>query len=186
TDQLDAVRFEDTAIVQLQRDVQRRLAAHGGEQGVRPFTLDDALDPFRRDRLDVRPIRQIRIGHDRRRIAVDQDDPVPLFLQGAHGLGTGVIELAALPDHDRARAEDEDALDVVSAWHGCGLSFALPALEADRGDGDGDEPAPHDPGYDDEGDYGGARHVCSRQVVRDRTAGGGSAGRELRRPTGEG
>src|SRR5690606_13823887 len=91
----------------------------------------------------------------------------------------------ALPDHDRARAEDEDALDVVSAWHGCGLSFALPALEADRGDGDGDEPAPHDPGYDDEGDYGGARHVCSRQVVRDRIPGGESAGR-AGAPQGEG
>src|SRR5690606_8628046 len=120
TDQLDAVLLQNAAVEQLERYVERRLATHRGQQRVRPLALDDALDPFRRDRLDVGPIREIRIGHDRGRIAVDEDDPVALFLQGAHGLCTGVVELAALPDHDRARAEDENALDVVSAWHGCG------------------------------------------------------------------
>ena len=38
------------------------------------------LDELRRHRLDVRPIRELRIGHDRRRIRVDQDDLVALFL----------------------------------------------------------------------------------------------------------
>jgi hypothetical protein len=34
-----------------------------------------------RDRLDIGGVGQLRIGHDRRRVRIDQDDPIALRLQ---------------------------------------------------------------------------------------------------------
>ena len=87
------------------RDVERRLAAHRRQHRVRPLALDDQLDELRRHRLDVRPIRELRIGHDRGRIGVDEDDLVALFLQRLRRLRAGVVELGALPDDDRPGAD---------------------------------------------------------------------------------
>jgi hypothetical protein len=64
--------------------------------------LENELDELRRDRLDVRPIRELRIGHDRGRIGVDEDDLIPLFLQRLRRLRSRIIELGGLPDDDRA------------------------------------------------------------------------------------
>ena len=62
-----------------QRGVERGLAAHGRQQRVRAARAgDDLLDDLRRDRLDIGGVGQLRIGHDRRRVRVDQDDPVAL------------------------------------------------------------------------------------------------------------
>ena len=36
---------------------------------------------FGRDRLDIGGVGQLRIGHDRRRVRIDQDDPIALLLQ---------------------------------------------------------------------------------------------------------
>ena len=102
---------------QRHRDVERRLAAHRRENRVRPLLLDDQLDELRRHRLDVRPIRELRIGHDRRRVRVDENDLVALFLQRLRRLRAGVIELGGLPDDDRAGADHENAVQVSSSRH---------------------------------------------------------------------
>src|SRR5690606_36549969 len=59
-----------------------------------------------------------RIGHDRGRIGVDQDDAEALLTQDLARLGAGVVELAGLPDHDRARAQHQDRVEIVTQWHG--------------------------------------------------------------------
>ena len=84
---------------------------------------DDLGDDVGRDRLDVGCIRQLRIGHDRRRIGIDQDDPIALGLQRLAGLGAGIIELARLADDDRAGADDQDGVDVCAFWHVGGVLF---------------------------------------------------------------
>ena len=71
TDQLDIVFFQRAILGQRQRGVERGLAAHGGQHGVRPLLLDNARDDFRRDRFDIGRVREIWIGHDRRRVGVD-------------------------------------------------------------------------------------------------------------------
>ena len=71
-----------------------------------------------RDRLDIGGVGQVRVGHDRRRIGIDQDDPVALVLQRLAGLGAGIVELAGLADDDRPGADDEDRLDVGALRHG--------------------------------------------------------------------
>jgi hypothetical protein len=79
--------------------------------------LDDLGDHLRRDRLDIGRVGQIRIGHDRRRIGIDQDDPIALGLQRLAGLRAGIIELAGLADDDRAGADDQDRFDVGAFGH---------------------------------------------------------------------
>src|SRR4029453_7777920 len=85
----------------------------------------DRRDHRPRDRLDVRDVRHLRVRHDRRRIGIDEDDPVALLLQRLARLRARVVELAGLPDDDRAGADDEDALDVGAAWHVYFLSISL-------------------------------------------------------------
>ena len=116
-DQLDAVFFQRAILGQRQRGVERRLPAHGGQHGIRPLLLDDARDDFGRDRLHIGRVRQLRIGHDRRRVGIDQDDAIALGLQRLHRLCARIIELAGLADDDRAGANDQDGFDVGAFGH---------------------------------------------------------------------
>ncbi len=101
-DQLDVVLLQHPVLRQRNGGVQRRLPSHRGEDRVRTLALDDLFDEIRGDRLDVGPVGQVRIGHDRGRIAVDEDDAVSFLTQHFAGLGPGIIKLAGLTDDDRA------------------------------------------------------------------------------------
>ena len=116
-DELDAVAFEGTRAVQGHGRVEGGLATKGREEGIGPLTLDDALDVGGRDGLDIGRIGDLRVGHDRRRVGVDEDDADALGLEHAARLGAGVVELARLADHDRARSDDEDRVDVLAPRH---------------------------------------------------------------------
>ena len=85
-DHLDAEFLQRAHLAQRQRAVERRLPAHGRQQSVGPFLLDDLGDDLRRDRFDIGGVGQIRIGHDGRRIGVHQDNPVALVLERLAGL----------------------------------------------------------------------------------------------------
>ena len=102
TDQLNAVAFQHPVVMQGDRGIQRGLAPQGGQQGVRAFLRDDALDERRSDRLQIGGVGELRVGHDAGRVGVDQDHPKALGAQDPTGLRTGVVELGRLPDHDRA------------------------------------------------------------------------------------
>ena len=66
-DHLDAEPVEHAHLLERERAVERRLAAHGRQERVRALLLDDLGDDLGRDRLDIGGVREIRIGHDRRR-----------------------------------------------------------------------------------------------------------------------
>ncbi len=119
-EQDDAVLREHAAPLELEGDVEPRLPAHGREQRVGLLLRDDLLDGVGRDRLDVRPVGDVRVGHDRRGVAVHQDDLVPLLAERLAGLRPRVVELGRLADHDRAGAEEEDATDVGALGHAAG------------------------------------------------------------------
>ena len=116
-DHLDAEALEGAILIERQRRVERRLSAHGGQQRVGAFGLDDLCDDIGRDRLDIGCIGHIRIGHDRRGIRIDQNDAIALFLESFASLGPGIIELARLADDNRAGANDHDGLDVCAFGH---------------------------------------------------------------------
>ncbi|MDQ0953966.1 hypothetical protein QFZ24_007889 [Streptomyces phaeochromogenes] len=116
-DQLDTVLLQHSLLVHGDRGVEGGLPAERRQQGVRPLLGDDLLDELRGDRLDVRRVGDLRVGHDRRRVGVDEDDPQALGLEDAAGLGAGVVELGGLADDDRAGADDQDGLDIGALRH---------------------------------------------------------------------
>ncbi len=117
TNHFDAEFRQGAVLVQRQCSVQRGLPSHRRQQRVGALGLDDARHRCRCDRLDIGGVCHLRIGHDRRRVGVHQDHPVPLGPQCLAGLGTGIVKLAGLADDDRASADDEDGADVVAARH---------------------------------------------------------------------
>ena len=116
-DELHAVFGEHAFAHQVERRVQRRLAAHGGQQRVGFFLLDDARQRAPVDGLDVDRVGHLRVGHDGRGIRIHQDDAVALLLERLAGLRAGIVELARLADDDGAGADDQDAFDVCTFWH---------------------------------------------------------------------
>ena len=117
TDHLDAVLVQRTVLRQLNGGVQTGLTAQRGQQCVRMLFLDHALDKLGGDGLDIGAVRKTRVGHDGRRVGVDQDDLKAILLEHLAGLGAGVVELAGLANNDGARTNNEDALDVSTFRH---------------------------------------------------------------------
>ncbi len=103
---------------QIERAIEARLSTHRREKRIRLFTRDDFCNRGPMNRLDIDRVCHLRIRHDRGWVGIYEDDAVTLFLQGLAGLRAGIIELARLADHDRARADNQNALDVSSLGHG--------------------------------------------------------------------
>ena len=114
---LDAVLVKDTFGGQFECAIQGGLAAHGRQNCIRPLAIDDSGNRLPLYGFNVSGIGHRRIGHNRGRIGVDQDDPVPLLAQGLAGLGAGIVELAGLPDHDGAGADDHNGVDIGTFRH---------------------------------------------------------------------
>ena len=105
-------------MMQVHRSVEAGLATEGWQQGVGSFLLDDLGDHLPGDRFNVGPIRRLRIGHDRGRIRIDEDDLVALFAEGLARLRAGIIELARLTNDNGTRTDDEDLAEVGTFRHG--------------------------------------------------------------------
>ena len=116
-DQLDPEPVERAVLVQRQRGVERGLPAHRRQQRVGPLLLADPGDHLGRDRLDIGRIRQLGVGHDRRRVRIDHDHAIALGLQRLDRLRSRIIELRRLPDDDRPRADDQDRGNVGALGH---------------------------------------------------------------------
>ena len=119
-DELDAVLLEHAVLVQLDRGVERGLAAERREDRVGLLLGDDRLDHLPGDRLDVGRVGEVGVGHDRGRVGVDQDDAHALLAQHPAGLRARVVELAGLADHDRPGADHEHGVDVGALRHSRG------------------------------------------------------------------
>jgi len=118
-DHLYAELFQHAVALQVQGAVQCSLTTHGRQYRVRALFFDDLGHRLPLDRLDVGGVGHGRVGHDGGRVGVHQDDAETFLAQGFTGLGAGIVEFAGLADHDRASAENQDAFDVCTFWHGC-------------------------------------------------------------------
>ena len=116
-DQLDAEALQRAVVVERLREVERGLPAERAEQRVRALAFDHLPDRPRQQRLDVGRVGELRVGHDRGRVRVDEHDLVALLAQHLAGLHAGVVELGGLADHDRPGAQDQDLVDVVAPRH---------------------------------------------------------------------
>ena len=92
------------------READGRLPAELHDRPVRLLEKDDIPDIFRRERLKIEPVSDVKICRDSLRIVVYDDRLISLFLEGPGRVHTTEIELDPLTDPDRAAAEDEDLL----------------------------------------------------------------------------
>ena len=116
-DQLHVVLVEHAGIVQRHGEIEGRLPADGRQNRVGALLFDDLGDRFDGERLDVGAIGHLRVGHDGRRIAVDEDDVEPLGAQRLARLRARVVELARLPDDDWPGADHENAFEIFASRH---------------------------------------------------------------------
>ncbi len=105
--QAHAVFLRDAFLPHARRQVQPRLAAERGQHAVRALGGDDRVEVRQVHRLDVDAVGGLAVGHDRRRVGVDQHDFHAFFAQAAAGLAAGVVELRGLADDDRAAADHQ-------------------------------------------------------------------------------
>ena len=68
SDKANLVLLEDAAVNELHGGIQSGLSTKGWKEGIGLFPLDDLLNDLGGDRLDVGPVSELRIGHDRGRI----------------------------------------------------------------------------------------------------------------------
>ena len=70
-----------------------------------------------RHRLDIGAVGELRVGHDRRGIRVDQDQAQTFLAQRLERLRARIVELAGLPDHDRSRADQQYRFEIFAQRH---------------------------------------------------------------------
>uniref|UniRef100_A0A6J5ZZQ7 Unannotated protein n=1 Tax=freshwater metagenome TaxID=449393 RepID=A0A6J5ZZQ7_9ZZZZ len=116
-DQLDREALERAVLGERLGEVERCLAAKRGQQRVRALLLNHCGNRPGQQRLDIGRIGELGVGHDRRRIGIDENYLVALLAQHLAGLDSGVVELGGLTDNDRPRADHEDLFDVVAPRH---------------------------------------------------------------------
>ena len=107
-DQFNAVAFEDALLRQGHRQVEAGLAAHGGQQRVRPLFGDDLLQQIDGKGFHVGSVSHLRVGHNCGRIGVDEHDPVPFCPQRLARLRARIVELTGLADDNRAGTDDQN------------------------------------------------------------------------------
>src|SRR5438128_2501151 len=100
--------IEGAVLGERDREVEPGLPAERGQERLRPLALDDLGHELRRQRLHVRAVGRLRVGHDGGRVRVDEHDLEPLFAQRLARLRPRIVELARLPDHDRPRPDQQD------------------------------------------------------------------------------
>ena len=111
-DDLNAEALQNACLRKLGTEVEARLAAQVREQRVRPLFFDDLCKPLHVERFDIGNVCHLRVRHDRRRIRVDENDPVSEPAKRLACLRSGVIKFTGLSDNDRTGSYNQNTVDV--------------------------------------------------------------------------
>ena len=117
-DEFDAVPFQHARLEKRLGKIQRRLPAQRRQERVGLLGLDNSFGKLERQRLDIRFVRHLRVGHDGRGVRVDEDHLKARPPQRLAGLRARIVELGGLAYHDGAGAENQDFMDVRAFGHG--------------------------------------------------------------------
>ena len=117
SEQFNVAFVQNTAVRELHREVEPRLSAKGGDDGVRALVADDPRDIFEGERLHIYLVRHHFVRHDGGGVGVGEHHFVALFLQGYARLRARIVELRRLPDDDGAGAYDQYLLYIRSLRH---------------------------------------------------------------------
>ena len=90
------------------RELERRLPAELHDHADRLLAVHDLEHVLERERLEVQLVRRVEVGRDGLGVRVDHDRLVAPLPERDHRAHTAVVELDALADSVRARAEDHD------------------------------------------------------------------------------
>ena len=115
--QLHATLLENSFFLQLHRQIETRLTADTGDDGVGTLTTQDTGHVFQRQRLHIHLVRDGGVGHDGGGVGVAQHHLVALLTQSQASLGAGIVKLRRLSDDDGAGADDENLLNIGTLCH---------------------------------------------------------------------
>jgi hypothetical protein len=97
----------------IQRSLPAELNNHADLRTRLCLVVVDRQHVLERQRLKVKPVAGVVVGGDGLRVAVDHDGLEAVFLQRKRRMATAVIELDALADAVRPRAENDDLVRLV-------------------------------------------------------------------------
>ena len=89
-------------MLELTRELERRLAAELDDDALRPLPLADRQHFFDAERLEVKPVGRVVVGGNGLGVAVDHYGLEPQLTERAGGVDAAVVELDALTDPVRA------------------------------------------------------------------------------------
>ena len=110
-------RAEDRELFKLHSQIQPRLTADYGKNGIGTLKAYDLCDIFQRQRLHIDLIGNGGIRHNRCGVGVTKDDFVALFLKSKARLRSRVVKLCRLTDNDRTGADHKDLFYIGSLRH---------------------------------------------------------------------
>ena len=115
--QFHAALLQHAFFLQLHHEVQTRLTANAGDDGIGALVAQDAGHILQRQRFHIHLVRNGGVGHNGGGVGVHQHHLVALLLQRQTRLRTCVVKLCGLSDDDGPRADDHDFLQVCSLCH---------------------------------------------------------------------
>ena len=105
-------------LIALNAQVQCRLSPHRRQHRINVgVLLQDFFNGSWFQRLEVHVIRHHRVGHDGRRVGIDEGGFDAFFAKGTEGLGSGIIKLASLSNDNRSAANEENRFDAFVFGH---------------------------------------------------------------------
>ena len=128
TEYLHIALFEDTFFGKLYGEVEPRLPAKPGDNGIGSLETNDFCHIFQSQRLHIDLVGYMCIGHNSSRVRVCQYHLVSLFFQSKASLCSCIVELRRLPYHYRSRA-DYHYLFYVCAFHYILVICRLPSVK---------------------------------------------------------
>ena len=101
TNDLNAVLFKYTGLIQLRAEVESGLSAEVRQECVRTLLVDYLGKSVKIQRLDVCDISNIGVRHDSCGVRIHENNLISQLTEGLAGLGAGIVEFAGLSDDDR-------------------------------------------------------------------------------------
>ena len=117
SEQFNIAFVQNAAVRQLHREIESRLSAEGGNDGVGALVADYPRHILEGERLHVDLVRHHLVRHYGGGIGVGEHDFVALFLERYASLRSGVVEFRRLPYHDGTGAYDQNFPDIRSLRH---------------------------------------------------------------------
>ena len=116
-DQFDPELLQYAMMGKIERAVERRLSAHGWQYRIGTLLFNNGGNGLPTNGLDVGRVSELRVGHDRGGVRIDQNCSITFFAKCLTCLCSRVIEFAGLPDDDGPGTENQDRTYVITFWH---------------------------------------------------------------------